>query len=25
VTTRFTGMFKDDSALEDRFLRLVRG
>jgi len=25
VTTRFTGMFKDDPALEDRFLRLVRG
>lgn len=25
ITTRFTGMFKTDPALEDRFLRLVRG
>ena len=25
VTTRFTGVFKDDPKLEDRFLRLVQG
>ncbi|HEV2082173.1 MAG TPA: GTP cyclohydrolase I FolE [Brevundimonas sp.] len=25
ITTRFTGVFKDDAALKDRFLRLARG
>ncbi len=25
ITTRFTGAFKDDAALKDRFLRLARG
>lgn len=25
ITTRFTGMFKDEPALEERFLRLARG